>query len=144
MSDKTILIVEDNEINLILVRDIIRRLGHSAIEAADAETGVKLAVELKPDLILMDIRLPGMDGLEAVKILKATPETAGIPSIAISASAFERDKRAALAAGCEAYITKPLIYDEFISAIENCLIKYENCKNDAAADCRNTTGKNSI
>jgi two-component system, cell cycle response regulator DivK len=137
MSDKTVLIVEDNEINLMLVRDIIRRLGHNTVEATDAETGVKLAAELCPDLILMDIRLPGMDGLKAVEILKADPETAGIPAIAISASAFERDRRAALAAGCETYITKPLIYDEFISAIENCLIKYDKCGYDEASDCQN-------
>ena len=118
MTGKTVLIVEDNEINLMLIRDIVRRLGHDTIEARDAETAVALARAKKPDLILMDVRLPGMDGLEATGLLKTSPETADIPVLAVSASAFERDKRLALAAGCDAFITKPLDFDEFVKTME--------------------------
>jgi len=123
MSEKTILIVEDNEINMTLLKDIVQRLGYNTIEARDAESAIKLAYEKVPDLILMDIRLPGMDGLEATKILKSTPETSRIPVIAVSASAFERDIRKALAAGCKAYITKPLNYDEFVKTVQEFLEK---------------------
>jgi len=117
MDRKTILIIDDNETSLTLMRDIVNRIGFSAIEAGDAETGVRLAREKSPDLILMDIRLPGMDGIDATKLLKAAPETARIPVLAVSASAFERDRRRALAAGCAAYITKPFNFDEFVKTI---------------------------
>jgi CheY-like chemotaxis protein len=123
MAAKNILIVEDNEINLTLMTDIVRRIGHNTIEARDAESALIIACEILPDLILMDIRLPGMDGLEATKILKSTPETKHIPVLAVSASAFERDRRQALAAGCDTYITKPLSYDEFVKTVQDFLNK---------------------
>ena len=102
-----ILLVEDNADNQEIYRIILAHHGHSVIQAWDGEAGVRMAREHKPDLILMDLTMPVIDGLEATRILKADPETAAIPIIALTAHAMQEDLEAAEAAGCVAYLSKP-------------------------------------
>jgi len=112
-----ILVVEDEPINRDLISQIIKIEGHECIEASSAELALQLAKKIIPDLIFMDIKLPGMNGLEATKRLKSDPVTRSIPVVAISAYALEEDRKKALNAGCEGYITKPFKYKEIVDAI---------------------------
>ena len=105
-----ILVVEDNPLNMKLTSLLLHRAGHSVLSAVDAETALRLARGEQPDLILMDIQLPGMDGLTATTILKQDPATASIPVIALSALAMKADEERSQTAGCDAYIVKPLRY----------------------------------
>ena len=107
MSAKTILYVEDNEANRMIVRDLLKRTKYRLIEAHDGEAGVGKAVEARPDLILMDIQLPIISGLEAIRRLRANPSTAGTPIIAITSFALSGDEQKAKAAGATAYLAKP-------------------------------------
>ena len=107
MSRKTILYVEDNEPNRMIVRDLLKRTTYDLIEANDGETGVALALERRPDLILMDIQLPKISGLEAIRRLRAEPATAATPIIAITSFALSGDDQKAKAAGATAYLAKP-------------------------------------
>ena len=116
-----ILIVEDNAANMRLARLLLTSAGHSVICAADAETGLKLARELQPALILMDIQLPGMDGLKATSLLKSDALTAAIPVIALTAMAMKEDEEKTRLAGCNAYIIKPLRYKELYRVIDTLL-----------------------
>jgi len=118
-----ILIVEDNAANMKLACLLLQNAGHEALSAVDAEIGLTMARAEKPELILMDIQLPGMDGLAATKLLKADPETAGIPVIALTAMAMKEDREKTRAAGCDAYIAKPLRYKELLSAIDALLAR---------------------
>ena len=120
-----ILIIEDNEANMKLALLLLRNAGHTALCADDAETGLMLARADRPDLILMDIQLPGMDGLAATIILKQDPATAAIPVIALTAMAMKEDREKTKAAGCDAYIAKPLRYQELYAAIDSLLVKGE-------------------
>jgi two-component system cell cycle response regulator DivK len=113
-----ILIVEDNEANMRLARLLLVNAGHSVLWAADAETGLTLAREKQPALILMDIQLPGMDGLAATVLLKKDPATAGIPVLALTAMAMKEDREKTTLAGCDAYIAKPLRYLELYEKID--------------------------
>jgi CheY-like chemotaxis protein len=107
MKEKTILVIEDNAMNMKLMRAILK-LGHyRMLEAADAETGIRLAGEDPPDLILMDIQLPGMDGLNATRIIKADPDLKDIPIFAVTGFAMEDDKTKAMDIGFTGYIVKP-------------------------------------
>ena len=119
-----ILIVEDNEANMRLARLLLVNAGHSVLWAADAETGLTLAREKQPALILMDIQLPGMDGLAATSLLKQDPHTAHIPVIALTAMAMKEDRDKTLRAGCDAYIIKPLRYKELYQVIDTLLQKH--------------------
>ena len=112
-----ILVVEDNPTNMKLVTMLLGRVGHTVIGAADAEAGLTLARETHPDLILMDIQLPGMDGLAATVLLKQDEATRDIPVIALTALAMKGDEERIRAAGCDGYIAKPLAYKEFLAAI---------------------------
>jgi two-component system, cell cycle response regulator DivK len=112
-----ILIVEDNDKNMKLVRDILQAGGHATIEAVTGEDGVALAQQRKPDLILMDIQLPGINGIEALRILRADPATAPIPIIAVTASVMQQDRAMITEAGFDAYVGKPLILKEFREAV---------------------------
>jgi two-component system cell cycle response regulator DivK len=116
-----ILVVEDNPANMKLATLLLRNAGHVALCAVDAETGLTLARAEQPDLILMDIQLPGMDGLAATALLKKDPATAAIPIIALTAMAMKEDREKTRAAGCDAYIAKPLRYQELYSAIDRLL-----------------------
>jgi len=108
MSGATVLVVEDNPLNLKLVRDVLGHAGYSVLEAADAERGIELARERRPDLVLMDVQLPGIDGVEALRRLRADPVTAGIPVVALTAFAMKDDRERLLAAGFDGYVEKPV------------------------------------
>ena len=103
-----VLIVEDNARNLKLVRDVLGHAGYSTLEAGDGEAGVSLARSALPDLVLMDINLPGITGLEALALLRASPVTAAIPVAALTAYAMAGDRERLLAAGFDGYLEKPL------------------------------------
>ena len=102
-----ILVVEDTPDNRQILRDLLTSVGYELIEAADGLTGVAAATEHRPDLILMDIELPEIDGYEATRRIKANPDTAGIPVIAVTSYALSGDDEKARAAGCDGYIAKP-------------------------------------
>ena len=113
-----ILIIEDNRANMKLATLLVRNAGHTVLCAVDAETGLTQARALRPDLVLMDIQLPGIDGLAATTLLKQDPATAAIPVIALTAMAMREDQAKTKIAGCDAYITKPLRYQELYAAID--------------------------
>ncbi|NPA94192.1 MAG: response regulator [Thermodesulfobacteria bacterium] len=117
MEDRKILVIEDNELNMKLVRTLLKLGNFQVIEAVDAETGIQLARSTDPDIILMDVQLPGMDGLEATQILKKDPETHAIPIVALTSYAMTGDKKKALDAGCDGYITKPIDTRTFLDEI---------------------------
>ena len=119
----TVLVVEDNAANMKLVKFLLESAGHTVVSAADAETGLTLARDLQPNLILMDIQLPRMDGLEATAQLKADHATRAIPVIALTALAMKGDEDRIRAAGCDGYIAKPLAYREFLATIAAHLVK---------------------
>ena len=104
---KRILVVEDQEDNRRIVRDLLTSAGYEMIEAVNGEEGVAMAETERPDLILMDIQLPGLDGYEATRRIKADPALRQIPIIAVTSYALSGDDAKALAAGCDAYVTKP-------------------------------------
>lgn len=112
-----ILIVEDNPANMKLAIFLLESAGHTALSARDAEAGLTLARNEHPNLILMDIQLPGMDGLEAVVLLKRDDATRVIPVIALTALAMKGDEERIRAAGCDGYIAKPIRYQEFLATI---------------------------
>lgn len=118
-----ILIVEDNPANMKLATMLLARVGHVVLSAVDAESGMALALAERPTLILMDIQLPGMDGLTAVRFLKQNPLTAAIPIIALTALAMKDDEAKAMAAGCDAYIAKPLRYQALYAEIDALLAR---------------------
>jgi two-component system, cell cycle response regulator DivK len=113
----TVLVVEDNPANMTLAKFLLESAGHSVLCAIDAEAGLTLARDERPDLILMDIQLPGMDGLEATAILKRDDATRAIPVIALTALAMKGDEERIRAAGCDGYVAKPLAYREFLTTI---------------------------
>ncbi len=112
-----VLVVEDNPANMTLAKFLLESVGHTVLSAIDAESGVILATTEQPDLILMDIQLPGMDGLQATGLLKADPGTRSIPVIALTALAMKGDEERILGAGCDGYIAKPLDYKQFLAKI---------------------------
>ncbi|MES2936910.1 MAG: response regulator [Pseudomonadota bacterium] len=116
-----ILVIEDNAANMKLAVLLLRNAGHSVLCAVDAETGLTLARTGQPELILMDVQLPGIDGLAATTLLKQDPATAGIPVIALTAMAMKEDREKTRKAGCDAYIAKPLRYQELYASIDQLL-----------------------
>lgn len=116
-----ILIVEDNEKNLKLVRDVLQVKGYETVDAATGEEGVKLAGSRKPNLVLMDIQLPGMSGVDALKALRAKPETAGIPVIAVTASVMQQDRQHILRAGFDGFIEKPINLRKLLDTVQQAL-----------------------
>jgi two-component system cell cycle response regulator DivK len=112
-----VLIVEDNPANMTLATFLLQSAGYGVIRATDAEAGVALARSEQPHLVLMDIQLPGMDGLQATALLKADESTRAIPVIALTALAMKGDEERILAAGCDGYIAKPLDYKEFLAKV---------------------------
>jgi len=123
MAGELILVVEDNEKNRKLVRDVLTFRGYQIIEAERGEDGVQLARERLPRLILMDIQLPGIDGIEALRRLRADETTRAIPVVAVTASAMDRDRQQIMAAGFDGYQSKPLNVKEFIAAVEAMLAR---------------------
>ena len=117
MAGELILIVEDNEKNRKLERDVLQFHGFKTVEAETAEEGLRLAKDSTPALVLMDIQLPGMNGIEALGHLRADPHTRAIPVIAVTASAMTQDRQKILAAGFDGYQSKPINVKEFVAAI---------------------------
>ena len=113
----TVLVVEDNAANLKLTTFLLESAGHTVLSASDAEAGLTLARDERPALILMDIQLPGMDGLRATALLKRDAVTRDIPVIALTALAMKGDEERIRAAGCDGYIAKPMRYQEFLATI---------------------------
>lgn len=116
-----ILVVEDNPANIKLAEFLLGKAGYEVLTAADAARGIELARQHLPDLVLMDVQLPGMDGLTATKLLKADAQTAGLTIIALTAFAMKGDEEKMLAAGCDGYIAKPFQYQAFIARVEAAL-----------------------
>jgi CheY-like chemotaxis protein len=121
MSAHLILIVEDNELNRKLVRDVLQAKGYRTLETETAEEGVRLAREHRPALVLMDIQLPGMNGIEALGQLRADPSTRAIPVIAVTASAMTQNRQQILAAGFDGYQPKPINVAAFLEAVRKTL-----------------------
>ena len=121
MSAKTILYVEDNELNRKIVRDLLKRTAYRLIEAHDGEAGVAMALEQRPDLVLMDIQLPKISGMDAIRRLRAEPTTAATPIIAITSFALSGDEQKAKDAGATAYLAKPYSPFDLLSLIRKLL-----------------------
>ena len=121
MSEKTILYVEDNEMNRKIVRDLLKRTKYTLVEAHDGEAGVAKALEIRPDLILMDIQLPKISGLEATRQLRAATATANTPIIAITSFALSGDDQKAKEAGATAYLAKPYSPFDLLNLIRKLL-----------------------
>jgi len=119
---KIILIVENEPKNLTLLRDLLQVSGYSTIEATDGEKGVELAKASKPDLILMDVQMPVMDGLEATRILKADTTTGNIPVLALTSYAMKGDKERILEAGCNGYLAKPFSIKKLLETVAEYLL----------------------
>ena len=112
-----VLIIEDNRANMKLATFLLESAGHVVLSATDAEVGLTLARGEQPNLILMDIQLPGMDGLEATALLKGDDATRAIPVIALTALAMKGDEERIRAAGCDGYVAKPMDYQDFLATI---------------------------
>jgi CheY-like chemotaxis protein len=117
----TLLLVEDNEMNRDAISRLLGRRGFKVITAEDGEQGLRLCHESQPDLVLMDLGLPGIDGFEATRQIKGDPKTTRIPVVALTARALTSDREAALAAGCDDYDTKPVDLDRLIGKIRTLL-----------------------
>jgi two-component system cell cycle response regulator DivK len=121
MAGALILIVEDNDKNRKLVRDVLTFKGYEVIESETGEGGIRLAQERRPSLVLMDIRLPGIDGIEALRRLRAEPTTRGIPVLAMTASVMSEDRQKIMGAGFDGYQSKPINMTEFVAAVAQLL-----------------------
>ena len=117
-NQKTVLLVEDNEDNLVVYRTILEHVGFRVIEARDGEEGVRQARKFKPNLILMDISIPKIDGWEATQQLKSDQDTKAIPIIALTAHALEEDRQKAIQAGCDGYLAKPVEPRRVVQEVE--------------------------
>lgn len=112
-----ILVVEDSPVNMALTVAILENAGHSVLQADHAEEGIEIARQEQPDLVLMDIQLPDIDGLAATRRLKADPRTSRLPVIALTAFAMKGDEDETREAGCDGYVTKPIRYKEFLGVV---------------------------
>lgn len=116
-----VLLIEDNPTNRKLIGDVLRRAGHDVREAFSADEGIPVAVALHPDLIVMDIQLPGTDGLTATRLLRADHATRDIPILAVTAHAMRGDEKRILAAGCDGYVAKPIAYKLLLAEVNRLL-----------------------
>ena len=116
-----ILIVEDNEKNMKLVRDILRHKGHETIEAVNGEDGVRLAIERRPQLVLMDIQLPDIDGITALQRIRADRALDAVPVLAVSASVMPDEQQKIVTSGFDAYVTKPINLKQFLETVQRFL-----------------------
>jgi two-component system, cell cycle response regulator DivK len=117
----TILIIEDNEKNMKLVRDILQFAGHATLETPSGHEGVRLALEHRPDLVLMDIQLPDIDGIEALRRIRLDTRLDAIPVLAVSASVMPEELRRIVASGFDAYVTKPIALKDFTATVQRFL-----------------------
>ena len=128
-----ILVVEDNERNLKLLRDVLEYAGYDVRVARTGEDGVTLAVKEPPDLVLMDLQLPGIDGMEALRQLRESPRTAGIPVVAVTAQAMKQDRERALDAGFDGYVEKPISVRAFPDQVRRFLSGGEEGPSDSGS-----------
>jgi CheY-like chemotaxis protein len=126
MATKTVLVIEDNDLNMELVVAVLELCSCQVLQATNAETGIQLARTHMPDLILMDIQLPGMDGYTATRLIKGDPTMKDIPVVALTAYAMRKDREAALGAGCTGFITKPFSLKPFMEAVKGYLDHQED------------------
>ena len=119
---KRILLVEDNAANRKLIGDHLRRAGHEVREVETADEGITLALAEKFDLVVMDVQLPGTDGLTATRLLRSSPVTHDLPVLAVTAHAMRGDEERILAAGCDGYAAKPIAYKEFLALVDRLLV----------------------
>ena len=124
MANELILVVEDDEKSRKLVRDVLTFRGYEIVEAETGEEGVRLAQERRPGLVLMDIRLPGIDGIQALGRLRAEVATRGIPVMAMTASVMTNDRQKVLDAGFDAFQSKPIKIKDFVAAVEQLLERH--------------------
>jgi len=120
---KRILLVEDNAANRKLIGDHLRRVGHEVREVETADEGIALALGERFDLVVMDVQLPGTDGLTATRLLRASPITRRLPVLAVTAHAMRGDEQRILAAGCDGYAAKPIAYKEFLAQVARLLAR---------------------
>ena len=125
-----ILVIEDSSVNMALTTAILQSAGYAVLQADTAADGIALARERAPDLILMDLQLPDVDGLAATRTLKADPQTATYPVVALTAFAMKGDEEAARAAGCDGYVTKPIRYKEFLAETQRVLEKHRSMQRE--------------
>jgi two-component system cell cycle response regulator DivK len=125
MANELVLIVEDNDKNRKLARDVLQFQGYQTVDTDNAEEGIRLAKELKPVLILMDLHLPGIDGIEALERLRRDPRTERIPVIAVTASAMTGDKQKIIAAGFDALQTKPIHVKDFVRVVADTIARFK-------------------
>jgi two-component system, cell cycle response regulator DivK len=118
---RRILLVEDNAANRRLIGDHLRRQGYEVREVGTADEGIALALAESFDLVVMDIQLPGTDGLTATRLLRSNPVTRGLPVLAVTAHAMRGDEGRILAAGCDGYVAKPIAYKEFLALVSRLL-----------------------
>lgn len=118
VATKRILIVEDNELNMKLLRDVLEAYGYTTITTGEGEAALTLARDNQPELILMDLQLPDISGFDAVRRLKDDQQTRAIPIVAVTAFAMAGDERKALTSGCDAYVAKPILLREFLNLVE--------------------------
>jgi len=118
---KTVLIVEDNELNMKLFHDLLTAFGYQTIQTRDGKKALELARAEMPDLVLMDIQLPEVSGLDVTQWLKSDPELAGIPVIAVTAFAMKGDEQRIREGGCEAYLSKPISVASFVATVKRFL-----------------------
>ena len=116
-----VLVVEDNPLNLKLVRDVLRHAGFDVVEARSGEDGIARALECRPDIILMDLQLPGIDGTEAMRTIRASPMRSSVPIIAVTAFAMSEDRERALSNGFDGYLSKPISVPDLPRQIANFL-----------------------
>jgi len=122
MANQTVLVIEDNEMNMKLARSLLQIGKYSVLEAIDAETGIRLAREHHPDLILMDIQLPGLDGLTATQKIKNDPAMKDITIVALTSYAMQGDEKKTMDAGCAGYIAKPIDTRSFLETVGEFLV----------------------
>ncbi|MEL6309817.1 MAG: response regulator [Chloroflexota bacterium] len=115
----TVLYIEDNPLNMRLVQKYLKKVGLTMIEAIDGSSGIEVATEQRPDLILVDINLPDIDGLEVTRNLKANPDMTNTPIVALTANAMHGDRERCLDAGCDAYLAKPIARQELYNTLRN-------------------------
>lgn len=118
---KNILVIEDERLNIKLIRDILTHRGDTVFAACNGREGVDLAVELKPDLILMDIQMPVMDGMKATRLIKSDPAIRHIPIVALTGNAMDGDEKQMREAGCDGYLSKPFRIKELLQVIDSFL-----------------------
>ena len=126
MSGELILIVEDNEWSQKLVRDVLQHRGYRTLEANTAKAGIELAQENQPDLIVLDIWLPDIDGVQVLEHLRCNPTTSGIPCLAVTASAMAKDRATIMGAGFDAYLSKPFHIKEFLIQVQRLLERHQH------------------